>query len=139
MGKDLLQKTRSAFFVDSTMKSSYNTNNILMDVRVMNMPCSSHSEMAEFTDKIFTPAAAETISLPPILVYSNVIDHLALRGTLKDFVLGYAPFTEGFVTDEVTAYLLTMSNITRMMKKELYSCRPQATCIYLDPYNISCT
>ena len=65
MGKDLLQKTRIALFVDSTIKSSYNANNTLMDVVLMNMPCTSLSEMAEVTDKIFTPAAAETIPLPP--------------------------------------------------------------------------
>ena len=67
MGKDLLQKTKSAFFVDSTIKSSYNARNTLMDVRLMNMPCTSLSEKAEVTNKIFTPAAAETIPLPPIL------------------------------------------------------------------------
>ena len=85
MGKDLLQKTRIAFFVDSTIKSSYNANNTLMDVRMMNMPCTLLSEMAEVTDKIFTPAAAETIPLSPIIIYSNLIDHLALRGILRYF------------------------------------------------------
>ena len=65
----------------------------------MNMPCTSLSEMAEITDKILTPAAAETIPLPPILVYSNVTDHLALRATLKYFELGHTRFTEEFVTD----------------------------------------
>ena len=65
MGKDLLQKTRIALFVDSIIKSSYNANNTLIDVRLMNMPCTSLDEMAEVTDKIFTPAAAETIPLPP--------------------------------------------------------------------------
>ena len=118
MGKNLLQKTRIAFFVDSTMKSSYNTNNILMDVGVMNMPCTSLSEMAEVTDKIFAPAAAETIPLPPILVYSNVLDHLALRGTLKFFELELPRFNEGFVTDEVTAYVEAMSHITRTRKSK---------------------
>ena len=68
MGKDLLQKTRIVLFEDSTIKSSYNTNNTWMDIRVMNMPCTSLSEMAEGTDKIFAPAAAKTIPLPPILV-----------------------------------------------------------------------
>ena len=67
MGKDLLQKTRIALFVDSTIKSSYNSNNTLMDVRLMNMPCTTLNEMAEVTDKIFTPAGTETIPLPPIL------------------------------------------------------------------------
>ena len=41
MGKDLLQKTRIALFVDSTIKSSYNSNITLMDVRLMNMPCTT--------------------------------------------------------------------------------------------------
>ena len=90
MGKDLLQKTRIAFLVDSTMKSSYNANNTLIDLIVMNMPCTFLSEMAEVTDKMFTPAAAETIPLLPFLVYSNIIDHLALRGTLRYFELGPA-------------------------------------------------
>ena len=118
MGKDLLQKTTSAFCVDTTMKLSYNANSTLIAVSLMNIPCTSLSEMAEGTDKIFTPAAAETIPLPPILVYSNVIDHLALRGTLKYFESGYVRFTEGFVTDENTAYLETMSNITGTMRNK---------------------
>ena len=80
------------------------------------MPCTSLSEMAEVTDKIFTPAAAETIPLPPILVYSNVIDHLALRGTLNYFDTQHTRFTEGFLTDEAVAYVETMSNIATMMK-----------------------
>ena len=143
MGKDLLQKTRIAFFGDSTMKSSYNANNTLMDVRVMNVPCTSlSSEMAEVTDKIFTPVAAETIPLSSILVYSNVIDHLVLQGTLKYFESGHVRFTEAFVTDEVTANLETMSNITRTMRnqsppRELY--RPQATYIFPGQYDSSCT
>ena len=111
MGKDLSQKTRRALFVDSIIKSSYNANNTLMDVRSMNMPFTSLSEMAEVTNKIFTPAAAETIPLPPILVYSNVIDHLALRGTLRYFDIEKERFTVGFVTDEVVAYIERMANI----------------------------
>ena len=118
MGKDLLQKTRIAFFADSTVKSSYNTNNTLIDVRAMNMPCTSLSKMAEVIDKIFAPVAAETIPLPSILVYFNVLDHLALRGTLKFFEPGHPRFTEGFVMDEVTAYVETMSNITRTMENK---------------------
>ena len=82
----------------------------------MNMPCTSLSEMAEVTDKIFTHAAAETIPLPPILVSSNVIDHLALRGTLRYFGLENESFTEGFVTDEVVAYVERMASIAKMMK-----------------------
>ena len=54
MGKDLLQNARIALFVDSTIKSSYNGNNTLMDVRLMNMPCTSLTEMALVTDKVFT-------------------------------------------------------------------------------------
>ena len=118
MGKDLLQKTRIALFVDSTIKSSYNSNNTLMDVRLMNMPCTTLSEMAEVTDKLFTPAAAETIPLLPILVYSNVIDHLALRGSLRYFDMQSTRFTEGFITDEVVAYVETMSHIATMMKNK---------------------
>ena len=59
MGKNSLQKTRIALFVDSTIKSFYKANNTLMDVRLMNMRCTSLSEMAEVTNKIFTPAVAE--------------------------------------------------------------------------------
>ena len=117
MGKDLLQKTRIAFFVDSTMKSSFNSHNTLMDVRIMNMPCTTLNEMAEVTDKIFTQAGTETIPLPPLLVYSNVIDHLALRGTLEFFRPDHERFTEGFVTDEVTNYVDTMANIAQAMRR----------------------
>ena len=129
MGKDLLQKTRIALFVDSTIKSSYNANNTLMDVRLMNMPCTSLGEMAEVTGKIFTPAAAETIPLPPILVYSNVIDHLALRGLLRYFDLQHARFTEGFVTDEVVAYVETMFNITTTMRNK----KPITGTVFVSP------
>ena len=118
MGKDLLQKTRIALFVDSTIKSSYNSNNTLIDVRLMNMPCTTLSEMAEVTDKIFTPAAAETIPLPPILLYSNVIDHLALRVSLRYFDMQSTQCTEGFITDEGVAYVEMMSNIDTTMKNK---------------------
>ena len=118
MGKDLLQNARIALFVDSTIKSSYNGNNTLMDVRLMNMPCTSLTEMALVTDKVFTPTAAETIPLPPILIYSNVIDHLVLRATLRYFDMQHTRFTEGFVTDEVVAYMETMSNIATRMKNK---------------------
>ena len=84
----------------------------------MNMPCTTLNEMAEVTDKIFTPAGTETIPLPPILVYSNVIDHLALRGSLRLFDTQSNRFTEGFVTDEVTAYIETMSYIVTTMKNK---------------------
>ena len=77
----------------------------------MNTPFTSLSEMAEVTNKIFTPAAAETIPLPPILVYSNVIDYLGLRGTLRDFDIENKRFMAGFVTDEVAAYIERMANI----------------------------
>ena len=61
--------------------------------------------MADVTDKIVTRAAVEAIPLPPIMVYSKVIDHLALRGTLKYIDTEHVRFTEGFVTDEITAYV----------------------------------
>ena len=59
----MLQRTRIILFVGFTMKASYNTNNTQTDVRVMNMPFSSLSEMIQVTCKIFTRAAAETILL----------------------------------------------------------------------------
>ena len=82
------------------------------------MLCTSLSEMAEVSDKIFRPAAAETIPLPPVLVYSNVIDHLVLRGTLRFFESNHERFTEGFVTDEVTNYVETMANIARTLRNK---------------------
>ena len=108
LGEDMLQKTRIALFVYSTMKSSYNSNNTLMDVHVMNKPRSLLHEMLEITFKIFAQAAAETIPFPPILIYRNVLDHLALRSTLKHFEPDHAQFTDGFITDEVTAYVKAM-------------------------------
>ena len=116
-----------------------------MNFRVMNIPCTSLSDMEEVTDKIFTPAAAETIPLPPMLVYSNVIDHFALRGTLKYFEPEHVRFTEEFVTDEITAYVEIMANIARRMKNKksttgtvfvsppcyMYLPRPQQQFLYL--------
>ena len=62
--------------------------------------------------------AAETIPLSPILVYSNVIYHLALRGTLRFFESNHERLTEGFVTDEVSNYVETMANIARTMRNK---------------------
>ena len=143
MGKDLLQKTRMALFVDSTIKSSYNANNTLMDVRLMNMLGTSLSEMVEVTNKIFTPAAAETIPLPPILVYSNVIDYLALRGTMRYFDIENKRFTDGFFTDEVVAYVERMASIAKMMKDKKQprvgcSCHPLGTCTSQERSSNSC-
>ena len=109
MGKEVLQTTRIALFIDSTMKATVNVNNTLMDVRVMNLPCSSLEEMAEVTCKVFGPTAnhSETIPFPPILIYSNVIDHFALRGTLKHFEGGNRRLTEAVMTGEVVAYIET--------------------------------
>ena len=78
---------------------------------------------------MFTPAAAETIPLPPILVYSNVIDHLALRGSLRHFDTLSTRFTEGFATDEVTAYVETMSHIATMMKNK----KPNTGTVFVSP------
>ena len=85
--------------------------------------------MAEVTDKIFTPAGTETIPLPPILVYSNVIDHLALRGSLRHFDTQSNRYTEGFVTDEVTAYIETMSYIVTTMKNK----KPNTATVFVSP------
>ena len=116
--KDMLQKKRIALFVDSTMKSSCNANNTLMDVRVMNMQCSSLHEMIEVTCKIFAPAAAETIPFPSILIHNNVFDHIGLLCTLKNFEPDHTRFTEGFVKDEVTAYVETIANIARTVRNK---------------------
>ena len=51
-----------------------------------------------------------------MLVYSNVLDHLDLRRTLKYFETEHPRFPERSVTDEVTSYVETLSNITRTMK-----------------------
>ena len=96
---------------------------------MMNMPCTTLSEMTEVTDKLFTPAAAETIPLPPILVYSNVIDHLALRGSLRYFDMQSTRYTEGFITDEVVAYVETMSNIATTMKNKT----PNTGTVFVSP------
>ena len=56
--------------------------------------------------------------LPPLLVYSNVIDHLALRGTLEFFEPGDERLTEGFMTDEVPNYVETMAHIARFMRNK---------------------
>ena len=64
MGKEVLQKTRIALFIDSTIKATANMNNTLMDVRTMNLPCSSLEEMAEVTCKVLSHTAnpSETIT-----------------------------------------------------------------------------
>ena len=95
----------------------------------MNMPCTTLNEMAEVTDKMFTPAAAETIPLPPILIYSNVIDNLALRGSLRHSDALSTRFTEGFVTDEVTAYIETMSRIATMTRNK----KPNTGTVFVSP------
>ena len=123
MGKEMLQKTRIALFMDSTMKATANMNNILIDVRVMNLPCSSLEEMAEVTCKVFGPTAnlSETIPFPPVLVYSNVIDHLALRGTLTYFEGGNRRLTEAEMTGEVVAYIETMRNVIARVQRKRHT------------------
>ena len=100
-----------------------------MDVRLMNMPCTSLGKMAEVTDKIVTPAAAETIPLSSILVYSNVINHLALRGTFRYFDMQHIRLTEGFVTEEVVAYVETMSDIATKMRNK----KPNTGTVFVSP------
>ena len=119
MGKDMLQKTRIALFMDSTMKATANMNNTMMDVREMNLPCTSLEEMAEVTCKVFGPTVnhTETIPFPPILIYSNMIDHLALRGTLKYFEGGNRRLTEKVMTGEVIAYVEAMRNVIRRVQR----------------------
>ena len=76
-------------------------NNPMIDVRVNNMRGSSLEDMIEVTCNVFNPAATETIAFTPLTVYCNVIDHMALRGTLKYFEPEYQQLTAGFMTDEV--------------------------------------
>ena len=90
-------------------------NYTLMDVRVMNIPCSS---LDEVMCKIFSPAAAETMSFAPFLIYCNVTDHLALRGTLRYFERDHPRLTEGFMTDEVTANIEAMKQVVRSVKNK---------------------
>ena len=84
MGKEVLQKTRIGLFEDSTLKARSHLNNTLWNVVVMNMPCSLPKNLIEVTNKVFGPAATETISpVPPLLIFCNVISHFALRGTQR--------------------------------------------------------
>ena len=131
MGKEVLQKTRIALFMDPTMKATAKLNNTLMDVRVMNLPCSSLEEMAEVTCKVFGPTAnhSETIPFPPILSYSNVIDHLALRGTLKHFEGGNRRLTEAVMTGDVVAYIEMMKNVIGRVHRK----KPTVCVIFVSP------
>ena len=131
MGKEMLQKTRIALFIDSTMKATANMNNTLMDVQVMNLPCSLLEEMAEVTCKVFGPAAihSEAIPFPPLLIYSNVIDHLPLRGTLKYFEGGNRRLTEEVMTGEVAAYVEVMRKVIGRAQKK----KPTVGVIFVSP------
>ena len=115
-----------------------------MDIRVLNMSCTSLSTMAEVTDKLFTPAAAETVPLPLMLAFFNVMNHLALRGTLKYFIREHVRLAEGFVTHEVTANIETMANIASRMKNKKSATgtifvSPPGYMYLPDQYNSSCT
>ena len=71
------------------------------------------------TCQIFGPgAAAETIPFPPLLIDCNVIGHLALRGTLRYFEPGHPRLAESFMTDEITAYVEAMKNVTLSVKNK---------------------
>ena len=131
MGKEMLQKTRIALLMDSTMKATANMNNTLMDVRVMNLPCTSLEEMTEVTCKVFGPAAnhTETIPFPPLLVYSNVIDHLALRASLKYFEGSNRRLTEELKTGEVVAYVEAMRNVIRSVQRK----KPTVGVVFVSP------
>ena len=131
MGKKVLQKTSIALFIDSTMKATAIMNNTLMDVRVMNLPCSSLEEMAEVTCKVFGPTAnhSETIKFPPIRIYINIIDQLALRGTLKHFEGGNRRLTEAVMTGEVVAYIETMRNVIGKVQRK----KPTVGVIFVSP------
>ena len=131
MGKEMLQKTRIALFIESTMKATANTNNTLMDIQVMNLPCSSLEGMAEVTCRVFGPSAnhSETIPFPPLLIYRNVFDHLALRGTLKYFEGGNRRLTEEVMTGEVAAYVEVMRNVIGRAQRK----KPMVGVIFVSP------
>ena len=101
----------------------------MMDVKIMNMPCSTLEDMIEVTCKVFGPALTETIPFPPLLVFSNVIDHLAVRGKLNRFEPERQQFTEEFVTNEVTAYLDSMRKVVRLAQRK----RTDASVIFVSP------
>ena len=89
MGKEVSQVRKASIakskFVDSTMKATTNMKNTMMEVEIMNWPCTSLGEMLEVTSKIIGRAATETIPFPPVLIYCKVLDHLALRSVLQYF------------------------------------------------------
>ena len=120
MGKEDLQKTRIALFIDSTMKATSIMNNTLMDDRVMNLSCSLLKDIVEVTCKVFSPAAnpTETIPFPPLLMYSKVIDHLSLRGFLKDLEGGNRQLTEEVMTSEVVSYIEAMRIVIRCVQRK---------------------
>ena len=58
-----------------------------------------------------------------------MIDNLALREMLRHFDLQHARFTEGFVTDEVVAYVEAMFNITTRMRNR----KPNTGIVFVSP------
>ena len=89
-----------------------------MGVCVMSMPCTSLGDIIEVSCKIFTPSRRGNHSFSPLLIYSIVFDHLALRGTLRYFEPCHTRLTEGCTTDEVIAYVDLMANIARTVKSK---------------------
>ena len=118
MVKHVLQKKRIAFFIDSTMRATSNMHYTLMDVRIINFPITSPREMVEVTCKVFGPTSnhSETIPFPPLLISSNVIDHLATRGTLKHFEGGKRRLKEDRMTAEIVAYVDSMRKVIRQVQ-----------------------
>ena len=92
-----------------------------MDIRVINMPYSWPEDMIEVMYKVFCPAAAETVPFP--LLYCNVIENLALRGTSKYFKTEHPRITEGFMTDEVADYIEAMKKVVPCVKKKKTTAR----------------
>ena len=66
--------------------------------------------MIEVTIKVFGPAATETYSFFPLLIFCNVLFHITLRGTLRYFDPKHEKMTEGYMTHEVTAYVKAPRN-----------------------------
>ena len=107
------RKTRVALVVDSRVKATKNTYKTMVDVRTLNMSCSTLQDMIEIAGKVFgaqgTPT--ETTPLPPLFIFSNVIDHPALLDTSKHFKEERAPKTQELLTD----FVHEMRKVIRIM------------------------
>ena len=87
--------------------------------------------MAEVTCKVFGPSAnpAETIPFPSLLIYSDVIGHLSLRGILKYLEGRIRRLTEEVMTGEVVSYMEAMRSVIRRVQRK----KPTAGIFFVSP------